>query len=108
MLNLLRNAVQASPPGEPIDVTGAPSSDGRGYVFCVADRGAGVKDADKRRIFEPFFSKHDGGSGLGLAVCHGIVTAHGGTIQVEDRNPRGAVLKVTLPIRVTATEERTS
>jgi K+-sensing histidine kinase KdpD len=45
---------------------------------------------------------------LGLAVCHGIVTAHGGTIQVEDRSPRGAVLKVTLPIRVTATEERTS
>jgi two-component system, NtrC family, sensor kinase len=108
VLNLLRNAVQASPPGEPIDVTGGSSADGEDYVFCVADRGAGVKEADKRRIFEPFFSKHDGGSGLGLAVCHGIVLAHGGTIDVEDRQPRGAMLKVTLPMRATMTGDQSS
>ncbi len=98
VLNLLQNAIQASPGGEPIDVNGALSSDGTRYDFSIADRGSGVRDEDKRRIFEPFFSKHDGGSGLGLAVCHGIVIAHGGTIHVEDGADRGAVLKVSLPI----------
>ena len=105
VLNLLRNATQASPQGEPVDVTGAGDSTGRGYVFRVADRGPGLKEPDKSRIFEPFFSKHDGGYGLGLAVCHGIVTAHGGTIEVGDRAPRGAVFKVTLPLDPTRSEE---
>lgn len=108
VLNLLRNAVQASPPGEPIDVSGARSADGKGYVFCVADRGPGVKEVDKRRIFEPFFSKHDGGSGLGLAVCLGIVTAHGGTIDVEDRESKGALLKVSMPLQATTAERQAS
>ncbi len=97
-LNLLRNAVQASPADEPIEVVGAVSSDRQSYAFSVSDRGAGVRSEDKTRIFEPFFSKHDGGSGLGLAVCHGIVAAHGGTIRVGDRPGRGAVLEVSLPI----------
>jgi two-component system, NtrC family, sensor kinase len=98
VLNLLRNAVHASPPDENIEVTGAVSGDRRHYVFSVSDRGPGVRGEDKARIFEPFFSKHDGGSGLGLAVCHGIVAAHGGTIRVEDRPEHGAVLEISLPI----------
>ncbi|HET7545261.1 MAG TPA: ATP-binding protein [Polyangiaceae bacterium] len=106
VLNLLRNAVQASPPGEAIELTGVRGRGGDEYVLCVADHGAGVRAEDKRRIFEPFFSKHDGGSGLGLAVCHGIVAAHGGSIAVEDRAPQGAVLKVALPIRTRVSEVR--
>jgi len=98
MLNLLRNAVQASPSAARIDVEGAPSPDGCGYEFSVMDRGVGVPDEQKTRIFEPFFSTHDGGSGLGLAVCHGIVAAHGGSISVTDRAGGGAVVHVSLPV----------
>lgn len=98
MLNLLRNAVQASPRGEPIAVDGAPTADGALYRFSVTDQGSGVRDEDKANIFEPFFSMHDGGSGLGLAVCHGIVAAHGGTIVVEDRARGGAVFRVSLQV----------
>lgn len=98
IFNLLRNAVQASPAGAPIEVTGETAPDQGSYVLWIADRGPGVRDEDKARIFEPFFSKHIGGSGLGLAVCHGIVAAHGGRISVEDRSGPGAVLKVHLPL----------
>jgi signal transduction histidine kinase len=98
IFNLLRNAVQASPAGSTIEVGGAIAPDQRSYILSVADRGPGVPDDDKLRIFEPFFSKHNGGSGLGLAVCHGIVAAHGGRITVEDRSGPGAVLSVYLPL----------
>jgi two-component system NtrC family sensor kinase len=98
IFNLLRNAVQASPEGSTIEVTGEIAPDEGSYILSVADRGPGVRDEDKPRIFEPFFSKHIGGSGLGLAVCHGIIAAHGGRITVEDRAGPGAVLKVYLPL----------
>lgn len=98
VLNLLRNAVQASPDGAAIDVAGKFSSDGASYVLSVSDRGPGVRSEDKQRIFEPFYSKHDGGSGLGLAVCHSIVAAHQAAIVARDRPEGGAVLEVTLPI----------
>jgi two-component system, NtrC family, sensor kinase len=105
IFNLLRNAVQASPAGSPIEVSGEIAPDQGSYIVSIADRGPGVRDEDKPRIFEPFFSKHIGGSGLGLAVCHGIVAAHGGRITVEDRSGPGAVLKVYLPLSA-ATESR--
>jgi signal transduction histidine kinase len=98
IFNLLRNAVQASPAGSTIEVGGDIAPDEKFYILSVADGGPGVPDDDKLRIFEPFFSKHNGGSGLGLAVCHGIVAAHGGRITVEDRSGPGAVLRVYLPL----------
>jgi signal transduction histidine kinase len=104
--NLLRNAVQASPEGSAIDVGGAISSDRKRYELTVADRGPGVAERDKARIFEPFFSTHDGGSGLGLAVCHGIVAAHSGSIVVEDRSEGGASFRVALPLEPAAERDR--
>lgn len=103
MLNLLRNAVQASPSAARIDIVGALSPAGDRYEFSVMDRGSGVPDEQKTRIFEPFFSTHDGGSGLGLAVCHGIVAAHGGSISVRDRGGGGAIIHVALPVDSTRT-----
>ena len=81
-----------------VEVRGTPGDDG-GYVIEVADRGAGFADAEKDRVFEPFFSGRAGGTGLGLAVCQGIVTAHGGRIDIADREGGGAVVKVELPAR---------
>ena len=95
LLNLLRNAAQVSPADTPIEVTGARR--GEAYEIEVADRGPGVKPEDCARIFEPFFSQRADGSGLGLAVCQGIVRAHGGAIDVEARPGGGAILRVLLP-----------
>ena len=104
LLNLLGNAVQAGPVEQVIEVSGGPSIDGRHYEFSVSDRGAGVSEADKLRIFEPFFSLRDGGAGLGLAVCHGIIAAHGGRIAVEDRAEGGATFRVSLPFEAARPE----
>lgn len=93
--NLIQNAAQVSPPGAPVEVAGRPVEGG--YAITVSDRGPGVAPADRARIFEPFFSKRGGGSGLGLAVCQGLVRAHGGTIEVSDRPGGGAVFRVEVP-----------
>jgi signal transduction histidine kinase len=96
MVNLLLNAAQASPPESAIHVTGRPEDDG-GYEFVIADRGPGIAAEDRARVFEPFFSKRSGGSGLGLSVCRGIVQAHGGSIWIEDLQGRGTAFHVEMP-----------
>jgi two-component system, NtrC family, sensor kinase len=96
VFNLVRNAVQASPEGGRVEVSGAPDSHG-GYRVSVLDRGSGVSEQDSARVFEPFFSKRSGGSGLGLSVCQGIVRAHGGEIGVSDRPGGGSVFHFDLP-----------
>lgn len=93
--NLLTNAVRASANGAPIDVRGMRTP--TGYEITVADRGPGIPKKDLDRIFEPFFTRRRGGSGLGLAVSLGIVRDHGGTIEVLDREGGGTVFRVRLP-----------
>jgi len=95
--NLLLNASQISDPSCPITLRGRVAGHGR-YVVSVEDCGPGVADTDTTRIFEPFYSRRRGGSGLGLAVCQGIIRAHGGTIRVENRDERGARFVVELPL----------
>lgn len=103
LANLVQNAMQVSPPGAPVEVVGRPVEGG--YAITVSDRGPGVAPADRARIFEPFFSKRGGGSGLGLAVCQGLVRAHGGTIEVGDRRGGGTVFRVEVPSEPAASDE---
>jgi two-component system nitrogen regulation sensor histidine kinase NtrY len=65
----------------------------------VADDGVGVSDADRRRIFEPYFSTKDHGTGLGLAIVSRIVADHGGYVRVHGNRPRGTRMIVELPVR---------
>jgi signal transduction histidine kinase len=97
LLNLLNNARQVSPPERPIQVHGRAFDDG--YRVEVIDAGPGIDPDDRQRIFEPFFTRRRGGSGLGLAVCLGIVEAHGGTIEVDDAASGGALFRLWLPRR---------
>lgn len=92
--NLLRNAA-ASAPDATIEVIGVYEADA--YRIEVLDRGPGVAAADRERIFEPFYGKRADGSGLGLAVCLGVVRAHGGSIRVHERDGGGAAFVVSLP-----------
>jgi len=105
VLNLMVNAAQVSAPDGLIEVSGVSLGCGA-YQILVSDRGPGIPPEDRSRIFEPFFSKRLGGSGLGLAVCQGIVRAHGGSIAAEEREGGGATFRVTVPAVAAAGKER--
>lgn len=92
--NLIRNAVDA---GSPEVVLVGDKTDDHSYTIRVLDRGPGIAAEHRERVFEPFFSGSRSGTGLGLAVCLGIVRAHEGTIHAEERPGGGAALVVTLP-----------
>ncbi len=103
LANLVANAAKYSPPGTAIDVV--VGSNGPDEVFLeVRDRGIGVPDPLKERIFEPYARGDEGkamahGLGLGLSIVRRIVALHGGRIRVADRNDGGTVFRVMLPRR---------
>ncbi|MBI3637289.1 MAG: PAS domain S-box protein, partial [Candidatus Rokubacteria bacterium] len=95
--NLCLNGIEALADGGELRVTVA-IRDGRLEV-AVADTGRGIDATDLAHIFEPFFSAKPGGSGLGLALVHGIIKDHGGTIEVRSERGRGTTLIMKLPPR---------
>ena len=100
-VDLLLNAAQAIPEGEPGgDVRLATSTDADGWAcVSISDTGAGIPAELVPRIFDPFFTtKPVGeGTGLGLAICHGIVTSLSGRIHVESELGKGTTFRVILP-----------
>jgi PAS domain S-box-containing protein len=103
-LNLLVNAVQALPDGRAENEIRVSLKSGEisEAIVEVSDNGPGIPEDVRSRIFDPFFTtKPVGlGLGLGLSICHGIVTAHGGTISVESAVGHGTTFRVTLPASV--------
>jgi two-component system sensor histidine kinase KdpD len=97
-VNLLENAAKHTPAGTPVEV-GATSQPGE-VVAYVADRGPGLPPGEEDLIFRKFHRGGGGagGIGLGLTICRGIVTAHGGRIWAENRAGGGAIFKLALPI----------
>ena len=69
-------------------------------VMEIRDSGVGITQADQNRIFEPFFTTRGdrGGTGLGLSVSFGIVTDHGGLIEISSEPENGSIFSVWLPI----------
>jgi two-component system nitrogen regulation sensor histidine kinase NtrY len=92
--NLLKNAVEATERGEiRVSARRAPHR----VVIEVADPGRGVPDADKDKLFLPYFSTKGRGTGLGLAIVHRIVNDHDGRISVHDNYPKGTRFEIELP-----------
>jgi len=107
LLNLVRNAVEVSPPGGSVTVTTrmetsyyVAGANGREQFLSldVSDQGAGIDPENLGRIFSPFFTTKDGGTGLGLAISQRIITEHGGVLRVKTEPGSGSIFTVTLPV----------
>jgi signal transduction histidine kinase len=96
-LNLLVNAVQILSDGGSIEIGLLPLRDG--YTgFEVRDDGSGMSEEVRTRIFEPFFTRREGGTGLGLTFVQRVVQAHHGRVSVESEVGHGTVFRVNLPV----------
>jgi signal transduction histidine kinase len=97
LLNLLFNALDAMPQGG--GLTFSTGVEGDRVVCVVADTGVGMSEEVRQRCFEPFFTtKAEQGTGLGLSIVYGIVTRHGGEIEVWSRLGEGSRFTVRLPV----------
>ena len=98
LVNLVVNAVQAMPYGGTLTVS--TRSSGSTVLLGVKDTGIGMSEETLDKVFLPFFTTKDvdEGTGLGLAVVHGIVTSHGGSIDVESQVGQGARFEICLPL----------
>ncbi len=94
-LNIILNAIDASPPkGE---ITIETKKDAAGLAVSVKDTGAGIPDERKGKIFNPFYSNKEGGTGLGLSISKKIVESYGGSLSLTDAETGGACFTVFLP-----------
>jgi two-component system sensor histidine kinase KdpD len=112
--NLIDNALKYTPAGSPLEISAA--IEGEQAIVELADRGPGVPPGEEESLFEKFHrlrrEGEPGGVGLGLAICRGILRAHGGEIRAANRPGGGAVFRLELPLGGTpptvAAEEATS
>jgi signal transduction histidine kinase len=98
VLNLIKNAIEATPGGGRIEVRARSLPDA--VVVSVADTGPGISQDVLTHLFEPFFSlKATGkGTGLGLAICKDLIEKQGGSITAANRPEGGAEFTVTIPV----------
>jgi two-component system sensor histidine kinase KdpD len=99
LVNLIDNALKYTPPGSPIDII-ATATDERVTVE-VADRGPGIPAGQEQKIFDKFYRAQPGdgrGAGLGLAICQGVVRAHGGRIWAQNLPGGGVAFLFTIPL----------
>ena len=96
-INVVLNAMEAMPQGGTLSVTTFKLEDG--ISIKVTDTGDGIPEADIEHLFEPFFSRKDKGTGLGLANVKRILEEHGGTVEIENALDEGATVSMWLPMK---------
>lgn len=98
-MNIILNGAQAMPGGGILTIK--TTSDGENVKVTISDTGLGIKKEHLSKIFDPFFTtkKVGQGTGLGLSICHGIIEAHGGTIEVDSFIERGTTFTISLPVK---------
>lgn len=103
LMNLVQNAIDASPAGARVEITVRPCP--TGVAFDVRDRGEGVSPELKARVFDPGVTSKERGSGIGLAVARSLARQHGGDLVLEDADGGGAIATLTLPFAVAEAAE---
>jgi two-component system, NtrC family, sensor kinase len=98
IMNLIINAVEATDAGGTISISTTYKPELETIEIAVSDTGEGISEKDLVRIFDPFYTTKDSGNGLGLAITHGIIEQHNGTIDVDSQPGRGATFTIKLPI----------
>lgn len=96
LINLIENACQAMTDGGELQISTRKSK-----VFAeieIADSGCGIPEKEIKKIFDPLFTTKPKGIGMGLAICHGIIDKHNGTIEVKSREGKGTNMIVKLPL----------
>jgi signal transduction histidine kinase len=96
LLNLVLNAMQASPSGETVTIEVAKCCGGAACIKVI-DRGQGMTVEVLERIRKPYFTTREGGTGLGVAVARGLVDQHGGQVHYESRPGKGTTVTIDLP-----------
>jgi two-component system sensor histidine kinase HydH len=96
LLNLLSNAIQASPPRELVRITTAATKNS--VRVEVADNGEGINEEHRENLFRPFFTTKKEGTGLGLPIVKKIVEAHGGVVTFQPNKGKGVTFIVSLPL----------
>jgi len=96
-LNILINALQAMSDGGDIRVAISVDQDARQVVVLIEDQGEGIEENLRAKIWDPFFTTKDKGTGLGLGIVKNIIGAHGGAIEIENKPDRGVRVAIRLP-----------
>jgi signal transduction histidine kinase len=96
LTNLIGNALDAAGAGGHVEIA-IQGADHGGAVVTVKDDGAGVREDDRARIFEPFFTRKANGTGLGLSIARAIARAHGGDVDLAEPPGKGSRFRLTLP-----------
>jgi len=96
VLNLARNAVEATPDGGTVEIVGSAEAGG-GASLEVLDRGPGLTAEARAKLFRPFFTTKERGTGLGLALAKKVADAHGGALELLPRDGGGTVARLGLP-----------
>jgi len=94
--NLVLNAAQSEPDDGIVRVSARALDDDK-LEISIADRGRGIPPEARERVFEPFFTTRSKGTGLGLALVHRVIEAHGGSVSVHGEDPKGTTVRVVLP-----------
>jgi two-component system sensor histidine kinase HydH len=97
LLNLMINAIEASPNGETVTLSAV--TDAGKVAVRVTDHGYGVAPAHVSRLFDPFFTTKEHGTGLGLPVAHQVVMQMGGTLLAQQNSGSGMIFSVILPVK---------
>ena len=96
LLNLIKNAIIAMPDGG--DLRLQTRREGDNVQIIVSDTGEGIPEELQGKIFEPYFTTRDTGSGLGLTVVYKVVREHGGDLHMDSSPGRGTTFKISIPV----------
>lgn len=100
LLNLLRNAAEVTADQQISEIILLTDGFGDSVQISVIDKGPGLPEEVQEKLFQPFVSTKPDGMGVGLSICHTIITAHDGRLWAEPNPEGGTIFRILLPIAV--------